>query len=360
MDAFTDKFLCCLMLVLSPFILSAQEVPYLSGRVNDYAHLLSEESRQQLESTLQDHEQRTSNQIVVLTIPSLEGEDIAAFAVRTAETWQLGQNEKDNGVLLLVAAQDRKLRIEVGYGLEPYLTDADASRIIRDIIVPYFRDENYQEGIVKGTEAILAKIEGIEELSETTSQSDQDSGGGFGIFTFLLAIVSAISGFFLVKRRRRNAPRKSEKTGLPMHKLGEKEEDVHLSQGQQTEEKIGSIDYDVWISEQPGDVLILPYKNNFNRKFSKCPQCGYITFYHKGSTIHRSATYAHDGEGERQYACKHCNYSEKRQYRIPRLRRTQTVIIPGGGISSGGGGFSGGGFSGGGGSFGGGGASGSW
>lgn len=340
-----------------------QDVPYLSGRVNDYAHLLSESTRQDLENMLKDHEQRTTNQIAILTTSGLDGENIEDFAVRTFEAWQLGQKGKDNGALMVIAAEDRKLRIETGYGLEPYLTDADASRIIRDMIIPYFRQGNYEQGIVRGTQAMLAKIEGITEFNEAGQKPHNNQSGGYGILAILLGIVSVITGFFLIKKRRRNAPRTSRKTGLPMHRLSDKEEDIYLSKGQQTEEKTGSVDYDVWVSEQPDDVLILPYKNTFNQRYSTCPNCGYITFYHAGSNILRSATYSHDGEGQRKYACKHCNHTETRPYRIPRLRRSRTVIIPGGGgggARKGSGGFSGGSFSGRGGFSGGGGASGSW
>ena len=118
----------------------AQEVPTFSGYVNDYANLLTDATTQELEDRLRDHEQRTTNQVTVLTIPSLEGAGTwKNIRWRVAEALKVGQGGKDNGILLLVARDDRKIRIEVGYGLEPYLPDAYASRIIREVIAPYFK-----------------------------------------------------------------------------------------------------------------------------------------------------------------------------------------------------------------------------
>lgn len=346
----------------------AQEVPTFSGYINDYANLLTDATAQELEARLRDHEARTTNQVTVLTISSLEGGNLEEFSLRVTEVLKVGQAGKDNGILLLVAHDERKIRIEVGYGLEPYLPDAYASRIIREVIAPYFKQGDYDAGIAAGVNAILEKVEGIDELSEReVVQPDQ----GFGFGALLLGIFSAIAGFFIIKKRRRNAPRKSKKTGLPMKKLSEKEEDAHLSRGQQVEEEIGSVDYDVWVSDKPDDVMTLTYRSTLS-KYSECPNCGFRTYYHANSKTLRSATYGRDGEGVRNYACRHCDYTNTKRYRIPRLQRRRTVIVGGGGFIGGGSGsfgggfsgggssFGGGGFSGGGGSFGGGGASGGW
>ena len=341
----------------------AQGVVPFSGYVNDYANLLTESTQQELETRLQDHEERTTNQVTVLTVESLEGENVEEYSLRVGESLKIGQEEKDNGILLLVARADRQIRIEVGYGLEPYLTDAYAGRIIRQVIAPRFREGNYDAGIAEGVNAILEKVEGIDELSEPEVVA-QDQG--FSLMTMLLAIVSAVAGFFIIKKRRRNAPRKSKKTGLPMKKLSEKDEDVHLDRGQQIEEEIGSVDYDVWVSDKPDDVMVLAYRSSLS-KYSECPNCSYRTYYHADSRVIRSATYSHDGKGVRNYACRNCDYTKTKQYRVPRLQRQRTIIVGGGGFSGGGGSWGGGGsfgggggFSGGGGSFGGGGASGSW
>jgi uncharacterized protein len=149
-----------LLIFLAKLVFASVTVPTLNGHINDYAHVLSDETIAKLEQLLQQHEQNTSNQIVVLTINSLEGEQIEEKANEIFNTWQLGQKNKNNGVLLLVAIEDRKMRIEVGYGLEASLTDAHSSRIIRNELVPYFKQFSYDEGITAGVTAIIGAIQG--------------------------------------------------------------------------------------------------------------------------------------------------------------------------------------------------------
>jgi len=142
------------------------EVPALRGRINDNAQLLSREQAQALEQQLDQFEKQTGHQVAVLTVPTLAGEDIEGFSIRVAERWKIGQKGFDNGVILVVAPKERQLRLEVGYGLEGILPDAIASRIIRDIIVPRFRENDYQGGITSGIDAVLKTIRG-EPLPES-------------------------------------------------------------------------------------------------------------------------------------------------------------------------------------------------
>ena len=126
----------------------ALDVPRLAGRVVDLGGVLDDATEAALTARLAAHEDSTSNQIVVLTIPSLDGEVLEAYATRVFRVWGLGQADRDNGVLLLVAVADRELRIEVGYGLEGALTDATAGSIIRNEIVPRFRDGDFDGGVL--------------------------------------------------------------------------------------------------------------------------------------------------------------------------------------------------------------------
>jgi len=149
--------LCILLSVSSVWAL---QVPALKGRVNDYAGLLSSGTARQLEAALAQLESTDSTQVVVLTIPSLEGDSLEGFSIRVVEQWQIGQKGKDNGALLLVAKSDRKIRIEVGYGLEGKLTDLVSGRIIRDIMVPQFKMGRYDQGIIDGVAAIMGVVRG--------------------------------------------------------------------------------------------------------------------------------------------------------------------------------------------------------
>ena len=127
-------------------VATAADVPFLTGRVIDEAEILSPATRERLTATLKAHEQATGNQIAVLTVPTLGGESIEDYATRVFETWKLGQRGKDNGVLVVIVPQDRRMRIEVGYGLEGTLTDVAASRIIRSVMAPEFKSGAYDKG----------------------------------------------------------------------------------------------------------------------------------------------------------------------------------------------------------------------
>ncbi len=129
--------LLCLLFIAS--FAAGIEVPTLKQRVNDHANMLSPATEGQLEGVLAALEKEESTQIAVLTIDSLDGENLEDFSLRVVEKWQLGQEKLDNGALLLVVKNDRKIRIEVGYGLEGVLTDLTAGRIIRNVITPNFK-----------------------------------------------------------------------------------------------------------------------------------------------------------------------------------------------------------------------------
>lgn len=136
----------------------AADFPQPVGHVNDFAEMLSSDFRQSLEQDLIDFENETTAEIAVVTINSLEGNSLEDYAVRLFEDWKIGKKEKDNGILILIAKEDRKIRIEVGYGLEPIVTDARAGRIIRDQISPAFRNENYDGGVKQAVEQIKEYI----------------------------------------------------------------------------------------------------------------------------------------------------------------------------------------------------------
>lgn len=180
--------LCC---GLISAVSQALEVPALTGRITDTAGLLDANAKQQYTAMLEAHEAKTGNQIAVLTLASLEGENLEAFTTKVFRTWKLGQKDKNNGVLLLIASQDRKLRIEVGYGLEGTLTDLYSDSIIRDRITPFFKRGDYAQGIGEGLRAMVALLEGeadtpTEDLdpSEDSDPSINLNDGLFGLDLF--------------------------------------------------------------------------------------------------------------------------------------------------------------------------------
>ena len=302
-------------------------VPPLTGRVVDRADLLAPATERALTQQLAAHEDSTGNQVAVLTIPSLEGTPIEDYALTVARTWALGQEGTDNGVLLLVARDDREMRIEVGYGLEGVLPDAVASQIIRHELRPAFREGDFDGGVEAGVQAILQAIAGTYEAPPATAQAEEVPPLFFRL-TFLigfvvLPLVTFGPIFFL--------------SGLWgwMGFIG-----LFFCVGW------GIVFFSPWagLAAVPGYLLLLAGIEWWFRQ-----QPGWETFRRK---------------------MKEANEENKgRKVRVTLGGRTFMVpsVVSGGGSasigSSGGGGFSGGGgggFSGGGGSFGGGGASGGW
>jgi uncharacterized protein len=175
--------------VLAVAALAEISVPPLRGRVNDYGGMLSAATARQLETDLTALEQSDSTQIVVLTVDSLDGEPIESFSIRVAEAWKIGQADTDNGAMLVVSKKDRKLRIEVGYGLEGRLTDLVAGQIIRNVVVPEFKQGDFDQGISHGVSAMIAAVRG--EYQAPPSRASSSDGGDpvvFGILAFIFLV----------------------------------------------------------------------------------------------------------------------------------------------------------------------------
>lgn len=162
--------LSVLLFVLVVFSTAQQEVPIVHQRVNDETGTLSRDEVAALESTLAQFEKETSNQIVVLMVPSTQGDSFDDYSLRVAEKNKLGKKGRDNGVLLFIAKEDHNLRIEVGYGLEGTLPDAISDQIIRQVIIPKFKQNDFFGGIQSGLEAIMQATKG--EYKGTSENSD--------------------------------------------------------------------------------------------------------------------------------------------------------------------------------------------
>ncbi|OGR28964.1 MAG: methanol dehydrogenase [Desulfuromonadales bacterium GWD2_54_10] len=186
------RFFILAILVLIPLPLLALDAPQLSGRVNDYARLLSPEVATRLEQKLAVFEQETSTQIVVLTIPSLQGDNIDQFAIRVVEQWKIGQKGKDNGVLLVLAQAERKVRIEVGMGLQGVLPDITAGQIIRDVMRPFLKADNFDQAISTGTDAIMSATKGEFTATPKDQHRRTHKKSSSSLTLFLLAAVAAV------------------------------------------------------------------------------------------------------------------------------------------------------------------------
>lgn len=179
-----------LLLPVSAWAQSSPEFPELSGRVVDRAEMLSPEVEARLTQMLQSHEEASTEQVVVVTLPDLQGYPIEDFGYQLGRHWGIGQEDEDNGALLIVAEEERAIRIEVGYGLEGRLTDAQSSVIINQAISPAFRQGDFQAGIVNGAAAMIQVLGGeplaAPEGQQPPSAQEKPNPGLMGLFFFIM------------------------------------------------------------------------------------------------------------------------------------------------------------------------------
>ncbi len=194
-------FLAIFFFLCLPFAAHGLEVPNLQGYVNDYAGMISPPARLKIEEALRAFEQSDSTQIVILTVPSLEGQNIEEFGIKVGEAWKIGKKGKDNGILFIVSKQERKIRIEVGYGLEGKLTDLTAGRIIDLVIKPRFKQEDFDGGFIAGVSSLIDATRGEFRAEQRPARRGQRAISPFlsiflffAIFTLIMGSVSRVLG----------------------------------------------------------------------------------------------------------------------------------------------------------------------
>jgi uncharacterized protein len=180
---------------------AAPTFPRLTGRVVDQAHVLSLQTQEHLNALLAEEEKETSNQVVIATLKSLQGYTIEQYGYQLGRAWGIGQKGKNNGALLIVVPSDHKVRIEVGYGLEGQLTDAQSRIIIDQFMLPAFRHGDYDGGVLAGTQAMLKVLGGVHLAPEQNAPgSDEDRGSGRGGIPWnfiVIVLVWLVFGRFL-------------------------------------------------------------------------------------------------------------------------------------------------------------------
>jgi len=376
--------------------------------------ILSEEAVAQINAAMRDIRRTSSAEVVVVVVDDIEGGDIDGFATELFETWGLGKSDKDNGLLLLVAKDLRRAAIRPGYGLEGVLPDITCGRILREQMFPRFKDGDYDGGLLAASrtiEKILTDPEAVEEIM--SGNVDPDYNGGVeedfdivqvwlsiaGTLTFILLIILFIKlqevrklspkekymkldglkplylaftvfglgipllaslPLVIMLRRWRNTPHKCIRCGSMMKKIDEVHDNEFLDGAQDLEERIGSVDYDVWRCLSCGETDIEQYVTK-GTPYHRCEKCHAYTSRLARTRVLRQPTTLREGEGVREYHCLNCGHVTPVKFVMPVL---VAPVVVGGGRSSGfGGGGFGGGFGGGsfgGGSTGGGGASGGW
>lgn len=179
----------------------ALDVPPYQGRVTDLANMISPATKQAIETRLAELERSDSTQVAVLTVPSLEGDSIEDFSIRVADAWKVGQKDADNGVIFIVSKADRKIRIEVGYGLEGVLTDVLAGQIVVNVIGPQFKAGDFDAGFLDGVTAIAGAVRG-EYTAAPTKRGSRSRRGVLPLIVVPMILFIMLTEMFGKRRRR--------------------------------------------------------------------------------------------------------------------------------------------------------------
>ena len=314
--------------------------------VTDMSGMLRAETVARLNSTIGDFERTTGTEMAVVVIGSLDGLSIEEAAAKLFDLWGIGKKKQDNGLLLLWSTGDRRVRVEVGYGLEGVLPDGKTGAILDAYVIPKFKSGEFDEGLLAGVDALL-KAARNEPVALLSPGSESYENGSWSISTLLMSLLGAlpfglgsIVGFRKWRRHRR---RRCPACQAPMVCLAETDDDAVLEKGQQAEERIGSVDYDVWKCGACSHHFTLRYPKWIS-SYAKCPQCHNRTKSSKETVINQATTTS-SGSARVVEQCAFCSFSREYSKVLPRIQSSSSSSSgsSSSGSSSFGGGSSGGG-----------------
>jgi uncharacterized protein len=374
----------------------------LSNWVSNQDNILNQTTVNELNNKINTLYEQTSAQIVVVAISGDEQTSARDLSMDLFDKWKIGQKGKDNGLLILLVVNSRQCFIRTGYGLEGAITDAVSSDIANSSMKPFFKDGNWNEGIINGTDACIKVINKEYKENGEAGLKPATFGDMFMYYLpyiigyFIICIVYFVFALKSIKNKvkhisdnfklekmkalqqastmwgvwsiififslpllllwvdviAKNKIRKARvicSCGGKMRRLSEKEEDMYLDKTEQLEETLKSMDYDVWLCEKCKQTVIYPYKKKSS--YIECPVCKAKTYIKTNEKILRYATATEYGLMEKTYFCSNCGHEGRERMKLPHTS-AGGFIVTGGGFGSGSGGSFGGGFSGG--SFGGG------
>lgn len=321
--------------------------------VADPARHLSDAARAQINADIAALERETGAEIAVVVVDSTAGLEPFDFALAIHRVWGVGKRGVNNGVVLLWVPAQRAVWISVGMGLEGAIPDRRAGRIRDEEIFSAFRRGEFDAGMIAGVRALAqaARGEGRAGGDAGAGAGAAEESGGFGTVAMIVSgIVGSlglgIGGVMGIRRHRRNKPRPCPNGHGLMRRLDEAADDASLDKGEQTEESLKSVDYDVWMCDACGHQEKVPYKAWFS-KYSECAQCQRRTVVSAETTL-RSASTSSTGLKRVVTHCRHCGARTSREVVIPRVSASSSSSSSGGGGgSSFGGGSAGGGGAGG-------------
>lgn len=326
--------------------------PFLDRYVNDYGQVLNANDKATIRTTLTQFANETQVQVVVLAINSVfdyrTGDaSIESFATNVFNTWGIGDRTRNDGILMVVAPGDRKVRIELGAGYDSN-GDRIAQSIIDEVMLPYFRQGQISQGTVAGVNAVVSRFHPAYVASSTSGYSD--TGVAYnsppplnsddGIWNLVGGGVALVTGGSAIHLWRRYRQHRCSQCQNLMTRLDEIADDQYLDTEERKEESLRSVDYDVWLCQSCGHHLVKPYQNYFSG-YGRCSGCGRKTLSVKTQTLY-SATYTSTGLQQITETCQNCSYDRSYDRIIPRLTRSDndhnsSSGSGGGGHSSGGG-----------------------
>ena len=375
--------------------------------VADPYNQLTEVTVESINSLAAEVRQTTTCEVAVAVVKSLDGQTIEDYSYKVFRKWKLGKKDKNNGVLLLVATDDRQAFIQVGSGAEGVLPDISCANILRTCFVPAMKEGNLNQAVYNAMLEISSALMDPSVAEELRSNEATSALGQFNaldkdklweflwiiaccvfLFTLVMLIIDLVTvrkrdnyrramtwrnhlatywwgalfscGLalpiaiiaWILYRHSRDVTEICDTCGAKMKKLAEDEDNAFLTPGQDFEEKLGTVDYDVWLCPECGTVERFPYREK-QLKYRECPQCHTIAMNLVMNKVVKPATTKEDGYGEKIYECQFCRHNHREGYRIPKKTDDSDLLAAGlaagalRGLGGGGGGFSGGGFGGG-------------
>jgi uncharacterized protein len=345
---FSGPLIAAAVLVLAATALIAEPIASIPNPrvtdgtwVTDMPRALRAETVAHLNQSISEIEKTHGIEMAVVVVRSLDGLSIEEFAEQLFNSWGIGKKNRDNGLLFLWSTGDRKVRVEVGYGLEGVLPDGKTGAILDGYVIPRFKEGEFDAGVIAGVDAVLAaaRDEPVAlPVMGTESYEDDDSWSWLPWLGSIPIGFGGIAGFRRWRRyRRRSCPQCHTRMAL----LSDSADDALLEKGQVAEERVGSVDYDVWKCPSCSHHFTLRYAKWLS-SYDKCPQCANRT---KSSTetVITAATTSSSGSARVRELCAFCSFKREYTKTLPRIVQSSSSSSGGSGGSSFGGGSSGGG-----------------
>ena len=302
--------------------------------VSDMAAVVDDATEQRLNALINELERETTAEIAVVTIHRTDGRTPKEFATDLFNQWGIGKKAKDNGMLILLVVDTRRIEIETGYGLEGVLPDSRVGAILDTQVIPHFKRGDFGGGLLAGVEAMARVISRAASEETALPETPVTSMPSIALLVGLGLLALVGIGYAVRRSRIRYCPQCHKQ----MRQLTEDQDDAYLSVAQRLEEELGSRDYHVWRCDDCQTCRI-ERASRWTRAYEECPKCGHATLQRRTYLL-REPTYERDGTEVIERLCRlsSCNYRDTVQHRIPRLPRPPPYIggyyggrIPGGG-----------------------------